>query len=69
MTNEQWKLARLEELRTEATRLVARIDAAKKTAAFSPCRNWAAVGRASLDLNQVGARLRAGYYRDMERHE
>ena len=62
MTQGQWKLKQLAALRVEAERLIARIDDASKTAAFTPDRNWAAVKRASLDLNCVGARLRAGYY-------
>ena len=68
MTQEQRELKQLAALRVEAERLIARLDDAGKTAAFCPDRNWAAVKRASLDLNNVGARLRAGYYNDRERH-
>jgi hypothetical protein len=59
----KWKDQVLSELEIECKRLMARINKAKKETGEYSSYEWAAVKRSSLDLNRVGARLRAGYYK------
>ena len=69
-----WKATRLSSLHEEALRLVARIEKAQIDlpdneidCSYGPfSRSWAAVKRASLDLNMVAVKLRKGYYKDTE---
>jgi mRNA-degrading endonuclease RelE of RelBE toxin-antitoxin system len=63
MKQQDWKLKILDELEQEVQRLSARIVEARKDVMYARSRNWAAVKRATLDVNAVGARLRKGQYR------
>ena len=58
-----WKEAKLDELEAEANRLLKRIkDARENPGEFYHSKAWAALKRATLDLNSVGVDIRQGYW-------
>ncbi len=66
MRQEDWKQQTLDELEQEVRRLASRIEEARKDTEYTPSRNWAAVKRATLDVNAVGAKLRRGWWAYLE---
>jgi len=64
VTERDWKVGRLLALEACASRLLDRIDEAGKDVDQNPSKRWAAVKRASLDLNVEAIRLRKGYSRE-----
>ena len=57
-----WKEAKIDELEVEARRLLKRIKDARSEADWQSSKAWAALKRATLDLNAVGVDIRQGYW-------
>lgn len=62
----KWKDETLSELEPDCKRLLVRINQAKKETGQYQSYAWASVKRSSLDVNQTGARLRAGFHNSLK---
>ncbi len=71
MKHEEWKKERLKCLKREAERLIEKINEADNDYDLGlwQSKRFAAVKRASLDLNEEGVKLRAGFCKSNKQHE
>ena len=60
---DKWKEQKLDELETEARKIIKRIEVARGETAYWQSRGWAALKRCTLDLNAVGVDIRNGFYK------